>query len=446
MEAFYMGLKIGVCGLGSFGKQFVELFQAHPLVDEVTVADFHQDRVVEMAKTYGLKRTFNTLEEMLDSDLDAISLFTQRWLHAPQAIKALKAGKHVYSAVPAAITLEELQQLIDTVKETGLTYMLGETSYYRPDSLYCRERYAKGDFGRFVYGEGQYYHDMSHFYIPYLHSNGDEWKRVASFPPMLYSTHSVAHVLSTTFRRMTEVASFGFVDEHEDGIFKKELSQWGNVFSNETALFRTSDGGAARINEFRRYGGGESRMSILGTKAGYEEQPNYHPPIPHHGKPQVSCIWSEQAVTGDIRTESGELDYLKTHSAVRTHSEDVSFIWDTRGQVITPRNIGRLGKEYIGKYHLGVSPVHPVHRLPGEFIGLPNGHLGSHQFLVCDFVESVAADKLPPLNVWLAARLNAPGIVAHESSKRGGELLKIPDFGKPPENAAMLDNTYKLLD
>jgi hypothetical protein len=87
-----------------------------------------------------------------------------------------------------------------------------------------------------------------------------------------------------------------------------------------------------------------------------------------------------------------------------------------------------------------------VHRLPGEFVGLPNGHLGSHQFLVCDFLEAVEADKLPPVNVWLAARLNAPGIVAHESSKRGGELLKIPDFGKPPASAAMLEDTYKLLD
>jgi len=47
--------------------------------------------------------------------------FTQRWSHAPLAIRALKAGKHVYSAVPAAVTLEELDELVKTVEETGLT-------------------------------------------------------------------------------------------------------------------------------------------------------------------------------------------------------------------------------------------------------------------------------------------------------------------------------------
>jgi hypothetical protein len=83
-------------------------------------------------------------------------------------------------------------------------------------------------------------------------------------------------------------------------------------------------------------------------------------------------------------------------------------------------------------FFAGVSSVHPVHRLPPEFAGLRNGHQGSHQFLACDFVEAVAHGTLPPNNVWQAARYCVPGIVAHESSKQGGALLEIPDFGDPP--------------
>jgi hypothetical protein len=44
--------------------------------------------------------------------------------------------------------------------------------------------------------------------------------------------------------------------------------------------------------------------------------------------------------------------------------------------------------------------------------------------------------KLPPNHVWAAARYCAPGIVAHESAKREGELMKVPDFGEPQGEVA----------
>jgi hypothetical protein len=69
---------------------------------------------------------------------------------------------------------------------------------------------------------------------------------------------------------------------------------------------------------------------------------------------------------------------------------------------------------------------------PREFDGAWNGHLGSHQFLVDDFVRACAEGRQPPNNVWLAARYAVPGIVAHESAARGGALLDVPDFGDPP--------------
>jgi hypothetical protein len=81
---------------------------------------------------------------------------------------------------------------------------------------------------------------------------------------------------------------------------------------------------------------------------------------------------------------------------------------------------------------LSVSPVHPIERLPKEFAGLPSGHAGSHQFLVDDFVRACVDRAIPPNNVWAAARYAIPGIVAHESAMRGGELREVPDLGDPP--------------
>ena len=74
---------------------------------------------------FDIKDTCPSLEKLCESDVDAIAIFTQNWLHGPQAVQALKAGKHDYSAVPSAITMEEITDLINPVKpifysETGI--------------------------------------------------------------------------------------------------------------------------------------------------------------------------------------------------------------------------------------------------------------------------------------------------------------------------------------
>ena len=424
-----MGLKIGLCGAGQFGSQFVPVFQRHPGVDEVYLADVLPERLALQAAKLGVAKTFDSLEALCASDCDCVALFTQRWLHAPQAIAALKAGKHVYSAVPAAVTLEELGELEATVRSTGLIYMLGETSYYRAQTTFCRDKFTAGEFGRFVYGEGQYHHDMAHFYASYMFSGGDEWKRTASFPPMLYPTHSVAFVLGVTFRRMTHVSCFGQVDEHPDGVFEAEMSLWGNTQSNQSALFRTSDGGMARVNEFRRVGAGDGRMTIMGTRAAYEEQPT---------QGVYTCLDFPDGYA------DGPIAYREAAQAVKLRHEDVSHIRRFEGVEITDENLGDLPREYLGKKFLGVSHAQPYWQLPVEFAGVPNGHDGTHVFLVNDFVRCVLSLKLPPNHVWLAARYNAPGIVAHESAKRDGERLAIPDFGVPPADWATMDETQRL--
>lgn len=405
-----MGLKIGVCGAGSFAGSFIPLFQAHPDVEEVCLADVLPDRLKEQAAAHKIRRTFDGLESLCRSNVDAIALFTQRWLHGPQAVQALKAGKHVYSAVPAAISVPEVEALVRAAESSGLIYMVGETSYYYPSTIYCRDRYARGDFGTFVFGEAEYLHDMSlGFYEAYQHSGGKEWKRTASFPPMLYPTHSVSMILSVTGAHMTQVSCLGYKDRLGDGVFQADVSQWGNDLSNEAGLFRTSDGGMARINEFRRVGyraypDPEVRMSIFGTGGSYEMQTR-------------AASWN---------TLDGKFEDITSHIAVRREPT----------QPVSPEVYDRTPPAERARFFTGLSPVHPATRLPRQFAGLGNGHEGSHQFLVLDFLESIATGKLPPNNAWFAARCCLPGIVAHESAKKGGELLPIPDFGDPPARPA----------
>jgi len=456
--------KVGVVGLGHFGRKFVELFKAHPLCSDVVLCEKRKDVLDEMSKEYGIAQTYADFDELLKSDVDAVAIYTQRWSHAPMAIKALKHGKHVYSAVPAAVTLEELDELVKTVEETGLTYALGETSFYRAPRIYCRERFSKGDFGKFVYGEGHYYHDMAGwFYLPFYDANGADWKRYASVPPMWYPTHSVSHVLGVTMSRMTHVSSFGYHDDpnEADGLFDAATSPWGNDFSNQSALFRTADGGMARINEFRRIGAGESRQTIMGTRAAYQEQAS--PSASDETvadqitgatakAPQSSAVWTQNSFTEPPYDSDGNFDYVNAQHNYKKIKENLTDKVHLFNEVeITAENIDRFlcdfPKDCIGKRFLGIIPgVHPIERLPHEFLDLPNGHAGSHHFLVDDFLTAMSTGLLPPNHVWISARYNAPGIVAHESCKREGERLAIPDFGKPPVEIQCLDPLVDLED
>ena len=150
-----MGIKVGVVGVGAFAQCFIPLFKAHPLVDEVILCDLDADKLQRNAQQHGIDKTLPSLDAVCESDVDAAVIITQNWMHGPQAVQALRAGKHVYSAVPAGMSLDEIAALVKTVEETGRIYMIGETSYYYPCALFCREQFKRGAFGQVVYIEAE---------------------------------------------------------------------------------------------------------------------------------------------------------------------------------------------------------------------------------------------------------------------------------------------------
>jgi predicted dehydrogenase len=396
-----MSLRVGIVGCGSFARHFIPLFQAHPWVSSVVLCDLDEAKRAAACQTHGLTETSPSLDELCaDASVDAVALFTQNWLHAPQAVAALAAGKHVYSAVPTGITQQEITDLVAAVEASGRVYMIGETSYYYPGVIYCRRRFRAGDFGRPVYGEAEYLHDFDHgLYDVMKWRGGANWKETAGSPPMHYPTHSTSQILSVTGAHMTHVSCQGFVDDHEDGLFGAGANRWDNAFSNQSALFRLSDGSSCRVNEFRRVGHpGAVRMSLYGTEGSFEQH-----------------IAGARWLTRD-RQATAELDADLACTGVPAR------VVDDAMQVVTAAD----------GTHEGMSAVHPVERLPREYIGLGSGHSGSHAFLIDDFVRACVDDVVPPNNVWDAARYALPGLIAHESSRRDGALLEIPDLGDPP--------------
>jgi predicted dehydrogenase len=389
-------LKVAIIGGGQFSASFIHLFQAHPMVQEVGLVEPNDERRASVASQFGIEQSFSSLEKLWDSDFNSVAIFTPRWTHAQIALEALNNGRHVYTAVPMGITQDEVSQLVDVASKTKLTYFMAETSYYYPAVIFSRRKFASGELGSFVYGEGEYLHDMSHgFTDAYAANGGDEWKSTASFPPMLYSTHSVSTILSVTGAHATSVTCVGLQDSVADGIFDSKVSKWGNDHSNQIALFRTSDGGVMRIAELRRVGTAplEStvRMSIFGTEGSFEQQGGY-------------ASWATKNSFDIITDEIGTFS-------------DVENPYSLRSDYISPN-----------KWDGGFAKVHDRSQLPKEFLGLSNGHGGSHQFMVDDFVMGAMGERRPPMDVRDAARFTIPGILAHQSAGMSGKWLDIPHF------------------
>ena len=403
-------VSIGIVGAGQFAGQFAKLFNVHPDVDRVLVTDLLPERAAELVGREHLAGTAPSFEALLDSEVDAVAIFTQRWTHGPLVVKALQAGKHVYSAVPMAISEEEIAEIIEAVSETGLTYMMGETSYYNPATVYARKRVAEGAFGRVFYAEGDYVHDMDlGFYAAYQYSGGEDWKSTASYPPMNYPTHSIGGVLGAIPGHAVSVSCIGIRDERGDGVFDRDVSRWGNDFSNASALFELDNGGAMRINEMRRVGYPsqirESRFRYFGTEASFEQL-------------ATVSVWQDKREVHDVTTELTTVPSMSLDDPSLAH--------------IAPE----LREAFVSGY----APVHDVDRLPEVYRGMPSGHEGSHHFLVDDFVRAVVNGDLPPVNAWVAARYTLPGVIAQQSALRHGERLPIPDHGDAP---AMLPATAR---
>lgn len=397
-----MPFSLGIVGAGQFAGSFARLFDLHPEVSQIHVTDVVPERAKNLVEDLGLTGTIASFDEMLRSPVDAVAIFTQRWLHGPLVMQALKAGKHVYSAVPMAVSVDEIAEIIETVRETGLTYMMGETSYYNPATVFARGKLAEGAFGRVFYGEGDYVHDMDlGFYEAYQYSGGEGWKATASYPPMLYPTHSIGGVLGAIPTHAVSVSCIGVPDTRPDGVFDRTVSMFDNDVSNATALFGLADGGAMRTNEMRRVGYPsqlrESRFRYFGTEGSFEQL-------------ATVSLWQDKTGVTDVS------ELLETRPTLAADSPELAAV----------------DPALRAAFASGHAQIHDPSRLPREFEGAPNGHEGSHQFLADDFSRAVATGTMPPVNAWTAARFTLPGIIAHESSRRDGERLRIDDFGDAP--------------
>ncbi len=233
-------LRVGIIGYGvcKFGSAFS--FQDHPNVEIVAVSDLFSDRCTALAKECRCPKTYPSLEELVKDDrVEAVFIATDAPSHARHCLEALKYGKHVATAVPAVFgSLEEAHQVHEAVRKSGLKYMMFETSYFHEDLAAMRQIYHAGGFGKLDYAEGEYFH--------YMEEPIDSYKgwRVG-LPPQWYPTHSNAYYCGVTGGSFKEVSCMGIPSKIKH--LQATNNPYKNPFGTEIALFRTSEGGAARM-------------------------------------------------------------------------------------------------------------------------------------------------------------------------------------------------------
>lgn len=160
-------LRVGIIGVGWPGQRHIEGYQKHPHAEIVAISDVNApaaERVKEDYHVDGADVYADYQELLARDDIDAVSICTPNFLHAPMALDALEAGKHVLLEKPLAHTLADGERLAAKVAERpNQAFMIAFNNRYRPDSILLKEQIAAGTLGHIYYAKTGWLRGASEF-------------------------------------------------------------------------------------------------------------------------------------------------------------------------------------------------------------------------------------------------------------------------------------------
>lgn len=163
-------IRVGIIGCGARHRTHLSHMLAIDGAEVTAVCDIHEpaakgarNRVVKSGapapKMY-TKGDYDYRRMLADGIVDIVYIITPwRW-HTPMAVDAMKAGVHAFTEVPAAQTLDECWQLVDTSEKTRKHCMMLENCCYGREELMVLNMCRQGVFGDLTYGEGGYIHNL----------------------------------------------------------------------------------------------------------------------------------------------------------------------------------------------------------------------------------------------------------------------------------------------
>ncbi|PTX98656.1 acetylgalactosaminidase [Opitutus sp. ER46] len=163
-------VRIGFIGLGMRGPAAVDRMSRIEGVEIAALCDQYPDRVAKVQQTLARRglppaRAYSDSKDAwrrlcADPAIDLVYICTPWSLHTPMAVGAMEQGKHAAVEVPAARTLEECWQLVETSERTRRHCMMLENCCYDFFELLTLNLARHGWFGEILHGEGAYLHDL----------------------------------------------------------------------------------------------------------------------------------------------------------------------------------------------------------------------------------------------------------------------------------------------
>jgi len=179
-------VRIGVIGIGMRGIEAVSRLLYIEGVEIKAVCDKFQDRVAQAQKIVvergrpepaGYADGPEDWKKLCErDDIDLVYSCTPWYLHTPNAVYAMKNGKHAAIEVPAAITLDECWQLVDTAEQTQKHCMMLENCCYDFFELATLNMARNGVFGEIMHAEGAYIHNLFAWKFNKVNGYADMWR------------------------------------------------------------------------------------------------------------------------------------------------------------------------------------------------------------------------------------------------------------------------------
>lgn len=357
-------IDVAVVGL-NFGAEFVPIYRNHPAVGRVAIVDQNEAVLHQVGEKYELTDRFTTLDALLATEKwDAVHITTPVTTHGALALKVLQSGRHCASAVPMALSIEEMHEIIRVSDANMCNYMMMETSVYAREFFYVSDIWTHGEIGDLTYFTGS--HIQNHDGYPAY------WM---GFPPMAYVTHALSPALRLSESTVVSVSCHG-TGSLEPG----QKGTFDNQFPVELGLFRLSQGdltASITMSWFQTARSYQEGFSVYGTRASIE--------------------WPQ--MEGDPLTKFTILDVEPGLRGRRSKVERIE----------APMRADGL-PEQISQFASSTS------------------HGGSHPHLVHEFVSSILQRRPASIDARTAAEWTAPGLCAHKSAMAGGDPVLVSSF------------------
>ena len=157
--------KVGIIGYGWVATAHIAAINATGLAEVTAVYSSRQLDETDLSKRHGSSiRACTSLDELLNSDIDVVSICSYPYEHAQQAIAAARSGKHLIIEKPLALNLKDLRAMAKAVAEAGIKTCVCFECRYSSQFLATKAMIDKGMIGAIHYGEIDYYHGIGPWY------------------------------------------------------------------------------------------------------------------------------------------------------------------------------------------------------------------------------------------------------------------------------------------